>query len=181
MEDTDSTPAEPPSPGADPATLSIDIADDRGLIDPSQHTWLAERALAALAPIAPAGEIRARLVADAEMAEAHERWAGVAGTTDVLTFDLRQAPHTPPREGQPLDVDLFLCVDEARRQAEARGFALERELLLYLIHGVLHCLGYDDHTEAEAARMHAEEDRLLEAVGVGATYAPPEAVVRDTH
>ncbi|VAX42159.1 hypothetical protein MNBD_PLANCTO03-1432, partial [hydrothermal vent metagenome] len=88
---------------------------------------------------------------------------------------------SPGREGQPLDVDLLLCVDEARRQAEARGFTIERELLLYLVHGVLHCLGYDDHTEADAARMHAEEDRLLEAAGVGATYALPEAVVRDTH
>ncbi len=173
MEDDGSTPAEPPSPGAQPATLSIDIADARGLIDPSQHTWLADKARAALAPIAGSGEVRARIVTDAEMADAHERWSGVAGTTDVLTFNLC--------EGGSLDVDLLLCADVARRQAETRGFSIERELLLYLIHGVLHCLGYDDHSDADAARMHAQEDRLLEAIGVGATYAPADALARDTH
>ncbi|HZW09206.1 MAG TPA: rRNA maturation RNase YbeY [Phycisphaerales bacterium] len=135
------------------------------MTDDRTRRWVAERARAALAPLGCAGEVRARIVADAEMAEAHERWSGVPGTTDVLTFDLREA------EDDPLDVDLLICVDEALRQAGARGIPAERELLLYLIHGVLHCLGYDDHDEPGAARMHAEEDRLLEAAGIGATFA----------
>ena len=101
------------------------------------------------------------------MAEAHQRWSGVSGTTDVLTFDLAEGRSAG---GEALDVDLLLCADEARRQADARGFPIERELLLYLVHGVLHCLGHDDHDEDAFARMHAEEDRLLEAAGVGATY-----------
>ncbi len=122
--------------------------------------------MAALASRDAVGEVRARVIDDTEMADAHQRWSGVAGTTDVLTFDLRE-------DGRgPLDVDLLICADEARRQAEARGIAVERELLLYIVHGVLHCLGFDDHDEAESARMHAEEDRLLAAAGVGATYAP---------
>ncbi|MBK7403518.1 MAG: rRNA maturation RNase YbeY [Phycisphaerales bacterium] len=128
---------------------------------------MAQRARDALAPLALAGEIRARLVDDQAMAAAHARWSGVPGTTDVLTFDLRDTA-----EG-PLDVDLLLCTDEAARQAAPRGHTVAREILLYLIHGVLHCLGYDDHDEADAARMHAEEDRLLDAAGIGATYAPP--------
>lgn len=99
------------------------------------------------------------------MAAAHSGFLGVDGTTDVLTFDL-----TEP--GQPdLDVDILVCVDEARRQGAARGHGVERELLLYIVHGVLHCLGHDDHDPSAAARMHAEEDRILEAVGVGPTYA----------
>jgi probable rRNA maturation factor len=168
MEASGSTPAEPPSPGGPAASLSVDIVDDRGLLDPARRRWLRERAIAALGPLDTGGEVRARIVDDAEMAGAHQRWSGVAGTTDVLTFDLREAG---PGAG-PLDVDLLICADQARRQAEARGFAVERELLLYIVHGVLHCLGHDDHDEAAAARMHAEEDRLLEAAGVGATYAP---------
>lgn len=165
MEDGGSTPAEPPSPGGQAATLSIDIVDDRVLLDRTQREWLRGRACAALVSAGAVGEVRARVVGDDEMADSHRRWSGVAGTTDVLTFDLRE-----DRTG-PLDVDLLVCADEARRQAEARGFPVERELLLYIVHGVLHCLGFDDHDEAAAARMHAEEDRLLEAAGVGATYA----------
>ena len=113
------------------------------------------------------GEVRVRVVGDQEMAAAHERYSGVAGTTDVLTFNLAEA-------GDGLDVDVLVCMDEAERQAGRRGHAVERELLLYVIHGVLHCLGHDDHDEAAAARMHAEEDRVLEAVGVGATYGRME-------
>src|SRR6185369_8183115 len=96
-----------------------------------------------------------RVVGDEEMAAAHQRFSGVAGTTDVLTFDLTEA-------GGALDVDLLVCFDEASRQAASRGHGVERELLLYVVHGVLHCLGHDDHEEAAAARMHAEEDRVLE-------------------
>ena len=165
MDDGGSTPSEPPSPGGAATELTIDIVDDGGLTTPAQRDWLGARAAGALAARGATGEVRARIVADAEMAGAHERWSGVPGTTDVLTFDLREGG-----EG-PLDVDLLLCADEAARQAEGRGFPVERELLLYLVHGVLHCLGYDDHNEADAARMHAEEDRLLEAAGVGVTYA----------
>jgi probable rRNA maturation factor len=62
-------------------------------------------------------------------------------------------------------------VDEAGRQSAVRGHTVEQELLLYVVHGVLHCLGHDDHDPDAAARMHAEEDRVLAAVGVGVTYA----------
>jgi probable rRNA maturation factor len=169
MADEGSTAAEPPSPGGAAATLSIELVDDRGLTDDRARRWVAERARLALRPLHCIGEVRVRVVDDAEMADAHERWSGVPGTTDVLTFDLRDT-------GQgPLDVDLLVCADEAARQADARGIPPERELLLYVIHGVLHCLGFDDHDEAAAARMHAEEDRLLEAAGIGAIFAaaPP--------
>lgn len=104
------------------------------------------------------------------MAAAHVRHSGVEGTTDVLTFDLRE----DPAAGGALETELLLCVDEARRQAAALGHLAERELLLYALHGVLHCMGEDDHDEAAAARMHAREDRVLTAIGVGATFARGE-------
>lgn len=121
------------------------------------------------------GEVRVRVVADAEMAAAHVRYSGVEGTTDVLTFDMRDCDDADV----PLDVDLWVCIDEANRQAEARGIDTDRELLLYCIHGVLHCLGHDDHTDEGFERMHAEEDRLLEAIGVGRTFALAADARRD--
>jgi probable rRNA maturation factor len=129
------------------------------------HSWLAQHATLALRAIGAPGEVRVRVVNNAVMAAAHEGFAGVPGTTDVLTFDLAD-----PGSGT-LDVDILACHDEAVRQAALRGHSPERELLLYTIHGILHCLGHDDHDEAAAARMHAEEDRILQAIGVGATYA----------
>lgn len=137
----------------------------------ASRRWLSEHAAAAARLLAVAGEVRVRVVGDTEMAAAHERYSGVPGTTDVLTFDLRD----DPAAGGPLDTDILVCIDEARRQAAARGLSVERELLLYIVHGVLHCLGFDDHDEAAHRAMHDEEDRVLEAIGVGRTFAAPAA------
>lgn len=170
MDEDGSQNAEPPSPGPDrdhgrAHPLKVEIADDERLLGGDRCAWIASRAEAALGTLGASGEVRARVVGDAAMSEAHWRWAGVPGTTDVLTFDLRDGA-----EG-PLDVDLLVCADEAARQGAARGHEAERELLLYVIHGVLHCLGHDDHDETSAARMHAEEDRLLAGAGVGPVYS----------
>lgn len=145
----------------------VSLIDAAGALDGRAAGWLSARALAAMERLGVAGEARVRLVGDAEMAAAHERHCGVAGTTDVITFDLADGMSA---RGEPLDVDLLVCVDEARRQAASRGHSMERELLLYVVHGVLHCLGHDDHDEAAAAAMHAREDEVLEAIGVGVTY-----------
>ncbi len=169
MEDDGSPNAEPPSPRDLRCALAIEIIDERRALGGAKCAWIESAAAAALGPVALAGGgIRVRIVDDAEMAAAHERWSGVAGTTDVLTFDLREGGEGG--EGA-LDVDILVCVDEARRQASARGLAPEYEVLLYVVHGVLHCLGHDDHDEAAAASMHAEEDRLLGAAGVGPVYS----------
>ena len=164
MDDAPASQPEPPrSPGLS-CGLGIDVVDATGRLGADRIAWLIDGAGRVLAPLGLAGEVRVRVVDDVEMAEAHARWAGVEGTTDVLAFDLRDDP------GGPLDTDVLACLDEAERQAGERGHAPERELLLYLVHAVLHCCGHDDHDEADAARMHALEDELLERAGVGATF-----------
>lgn len=175
MDDDGPQSIEPPSPGDTNTLLHIEIVDEQRLLGRDACAWIESTARAALGGVVPqGGSVRGRVVDDTEMAEAHMRWMDVPGTTDVLTFDMREF------EDEPLDVDMLLCADEAGRQAEARGLRPEHEVLLYIVHGVLHCLGYDDHDEAEAARMHAEEDRLLVAAGVGAIYAAADRAV-DEH
>lgn len=164
----------PRAGGVAPEGESICILDPGHLLTEAQRRLLADRAAAAAAELDLRGEVRVRLVADTEMAAAHEKYAGVPGTTDVLTFDLRSSPQAD------LDADLYACVDEARRQAAARGHAVGDELLLYIVHGILHCLGHDDHDDASSAQMHEEEDRVLRAIGVGPVFAgAPGAVERD--
>ncbi|NBU42416.1 MAG: rRNA maturation RNase YbeY, partial [Planctomycetia bacterium] len=106
--------------------------------------------------------VTVKFVRDDEMAALHGRFLGDSTTTDVMTFV----------DGGELD--LAVCVDEARRRAADLGHDLRRELLLYGLHGLLHAVGFDDRTPEDFARMHAEEDRLLAAIGVGATFAPKE-------
>lgn len=113
------------------------------------------------------GEARVRLVRDDEMAREHLAHKDIPGTTDVLTFDLADDDSGPAS----LDADILICIDEAHRQSRARGHDVARELMLYIVHGILHCTGYDDATEPQAERMHRREDELLDAIGLGPVYA----------
>lgn len=159
------------------------VLDATSSLPPAQLAWLSDMANRALAALSAGGEVRVRIVRDAEMAAAHQKFSGVEGTTDVLTFDLSPAP--PSRKPEvsdlgsgsdrlvyALDSDILVCRDEARRVAAQGGYPIEKELLLYIIHGVLHCLGWDDHEDAEAAAMHELEDAVLELIGVGAVFGP---------
>lgn len=151
---------------------SVEIVDASGKFDGADRLWLEQMVGRAMQTLAVTGSVAARILNDADMAQAHAEFCGVEGTTDVITFDLTDPTDNAPAKGV-VEADLLLCLDEAQRQAKTRGHEARRELLLYTVHGILHCLGHDDHEEAAFARMHAEEDRIMTALGVGATFATP--------
>jgi probable rRNA maturation factor len=133
-------------------------------LPPVDRAWLAE-ALACV--LATAGIRLARLavevVHDGRMRELHARHMGLDSTTDVLTFAQNQA-------GEPVDADVAVCLDEAARRGQGTAHGTRGELLLYALHGLLHAAGHDDRDDASYARMHAEEDRILEAAGFGRIF-----------
>jgi len=102
------------------------------------------------------------LVDDEEMAELHVRFSGGPGPTDVLAFPFGD-DDTPRPPGLALLGEVVVSTDTAAREGEERGHGFERELLLYVIHGTLHLLGYDDQDPAERVRMHARQEELLAA------------------
>lgn len=115
------------------------------------------------------GEVSVILANDRLMAELHQRFSSIAGTTDVLTFDLG----TKKKGTDPfIQGEVYVCVDEAKRRAAELGHPVRHELLLYALHGLLHLLGYDDHTTRDYRAMHNEEDRVLQAIGIGAVFKP---------
>lgn len=107
--------------------------------------WL-ERLVGAVAP--QAESLGVRFSGDREMRRANRTWRGKDKTTDVLSF--------PGEEGHLGDI--LISVPTARRQAEAAGHPVERELKTLLLHGVLHCLGYDHETDQ--GEMERLERRL---------------------
>lgn len=164
-------PAAPFAPTAPMSCATIDLQLAPTVVarlTPAQVSFIAANLQAACTSLSASGEVRARIVADPEMADAHKQFSRIEGPTDILTFDMSEGASAQSRQ---LDCDLLICLDEAARQAGPRGHAVERELLLYAVHGVLHCLGEDDHTDAGYAKMHAAEDQLLERIGVGSTFA----------
>ena len=109
--------------------------------------------------------ISVAIVDDAGIAELQERYLGRSGPTDCLSFDLRDDPESDGVEGE-----IVVSEEAAGRESRARGASKQAELTLYVIHGLLHLLGYDDTAPDASSSMHALEDRLLTELGFGAVY-----------
>jgi len=89
------------------------------------------------------------IIGDRQMARLHQRFSGVPGPTDVLTF----------HHGE-----IVISAETARRQARAFGSTTENELRLYILHGLLHLCGFDDASARARAAMHQVQDQLLSDV-----------------
>ena len=95
------------------------------------------------------------VVTGREMAALNRRYLGHLGATDVLSFDMSD------ELSNGLVAQVVVCGDLAARQGPRHGHNGQRELLLYVIHGLLHLMGYDDGAPRAAKRMHAREEALL--------------------
>jgi probable rRNA maturation factor len=157
-------PEQPPSASSTSPVIDI-VADEDTPLGKADRAWLADRMQAGLEHIeASVARWCVRLVGDAVMTRLHAQHCNIDDTTDVLTFPTAEHP-------QPIDVDIAVCIDEARRQADRHGHPWRHEVLLYALHGLLHCAGFDDHDDDDFARMHAQEDAILTALGIGPTFA----------
>ena len=110
-------------------------------------------------------ELGITFVADEEMTLVNETFLQHEGSTDVITFDhtLEQDSRRKATDSNNGSVhgELFICVDEAVRQAKRFRTTWQSELTRYIVHGVLHLLGHDDHVAADRRKMKREENRLV--------------------
>src|SRR4051794_40216216 len=79
--------------------------------------------------------------------------------TDVLSFVLED-------DGNHLEGEVVLSADTAAAAASEHGHSAAEEQLLYVIHGMLHLVGYDDKANDNAQEMRAAEARYLQQFGV---------------
>ena len=98
------------------------------------------------------------LVGDRTMARLNERYRGIARSTDVLSFPMREGLFESLSPG--LLGDVVISAETADRQARALGRSLREELAALLIHGILHLLGYDHQTPSGARKMKRLEGQL---------------------
>jgi len=107
-------------------------------------------------------ELSIALVGTDEIAVLNEQYRGIAGPTDVLSFECDEPE--PVDTDEPIAIgDVVIAPDVALAQAAELGTTVEAELDLLLVHGVLHLLGYDHIDDADAAVMQARERALLTA------------------
>jgi probable rRNA maturation factor len=112
---------------------------------------------------APAAvELSVALVDADEIARLNSAYRGIEGPTDVLSFGCDEPE--PVGSDEPISIgDVVIAPEVAQRQAHGLGTTVESELDLLLVHGVLHLLGYDHASDADAAAMQAREGAILAA------------------
>jgi rRNA maturation RNase YbeY len=67
-------------------------------------------------------------------------------STDIITFNLADP-------GEPIEGDIYICLDHVQDNAIQLGHSFEFELKIVMIHGVLHLIGHTDYTDADKAIM----------------------------
>jgi probable rRNA maturation factor len=126
-------------------------------------------------------EVSLLFIDETSMAELNERFMGESGPTDVLAFPIDEDPEPGGRipdeggtgPGGPTDEDeipfllgdVVVCPAVAARSASTRGVAVDDEVELLVVHGLLHLLGMDHEEEEDAALMERRQGELLARFG----------------
>lgn len=114
--------------------------------------------------------VNVAIVTGDQIARLNRQYLGHEGPTDVIAFEYPPAELTEftgtedvPGFGgaRPVFGDVFVCLDVARTQAAQYRTTWQKELIRYVVHGLLHLAGHTDSTANARRRMKHLEDRLL--------------------
>ena len=159
-------------------TIEVFVADEQSAhpVDVARWEALAVDVLARQGVTGDA-ELAVLFVDEPSIAELNERFMDAQGPSDVLAFPIDDddvltgrspdassaGPDRQPNDEVPLLLgDVVICPSVAARNAPTHAGTYEDELALLLVHGILHVLGMDHATDAEAAEMQARERALLD-------------------
>lgn len=150
--------------------MQFDIVNNYGALDP---VWL-ER-LNEILPLYAAQEglpddliIGLTFTDDDDIRALNKEYRGIDRATDVLSFPLYERDdEIELLDGEPAPFgDIVLSVPHAEAQAAEYGHSVEREVCYLVVHGLMHLAGYDHIAPEDKSEMRAEEEALLNAVGV---------------
>ena len=144
-------------PGSADGVIDVHINDEQ------QHITLDHEVVTAVvrAIVADAGytqaEIGIAVVDDERIAQLHGEYLDDPTPTDTMSWVLEA-------DGDRLEGEVVASAETAAGRAPEFNQPAERELLLYIIHGTLHLVGYDDRQPESRATMQEQEQRYLEQV-----------------
>lgn len=116
----------------------------------SNNKWLR---LVASSEIRKVGDINIIFCSDNYILDVNMKYLQHDYFTDIITFDYC--------EGEVLSGDLFISIDSVRENAEFYKTGFQDELNRVIVHGILHLIGYDDHSKEEIKVMRSKEDYYL--------------------
>jgi probable rRNA maturation factor len=106
------------------------------------------------------------IVDDAQIRKINKQFLNRDSTTDCLSFDLSDDDTNAPKS-----FELVVNAEMAVKEANSREHSSEAELALYITHGLLHNLGFDDSSKDQLRKMHDTEDEILKQQGYGLVYS----------
>ncbi len=115
------------------------------------NSWLK---LTAESEICRLGDINIIFCSDPYILDINIKYLGHDYYTDIITFDYSEKP--------VVSGDLFISIDSVRENAIFYGSDFQEELHRVIVHGLLHLIGYDDHSEEDIAQMRAKENYYLD-------------------
>jgi probable rRNA maturation factor len=136
----------------------VSVDDDLSVPIESTHVEAAVRAVFEAENVGQ-GEMSFAFVDDREISRVNEAYLQHEGPADVISFPLHLDGDSPVG-------DVYIGVEQARRQAEELGIPLAEELLRLTVHGTLHVLGYD-HPEGDDrfdSPMFRRQEALLRSI-----------------
>lgn len=115
-------------------------------------------------------ELAIILIDDAGQRRLNRDWRGIDRPTNVLAFPAWEPGSSTPANEPLLLGDVTVALETVEREAEEQGKSPADHLSHLIVHGVLHLLGYDHRTDAEAEVMEALETSILASLGVADPY-----------
>ena len=138
--------------------MQIHISNDQTVlpIDDACVYKIVEAALAAKE--ASCKEISFAFVGKEEITEMHGEYFDDPTPTDCITFPI------DPAGPESFLGEVIVCPEVAQEYAKEHGLSVEEETILYMIHGILHLLGYEDIDDADREEMRKQEALVLDAI-----------------
>jgi len=105
-------------------------------------------------------ELSIVFVTDARIKSLNEKYLNQNNPTDVLAFNFL----TSKKNARQISGEIVISVDTAVKHAQIYHTTPYREMLLYVVHGILHLLGYDDHRDSGIRKMRCKEQALMHLI-----------------
>lgn len=148
-------------------TVEISNQQDGMVIDHDQIEQAVTEVL--LGESIATAEINVAIVDNAQIHETNRQFLNHDYPTDVITF--------PWDEPDSFGGDIMVSAEMATEVSSEYNWSPMDELRLYVIHGVLHLAGYDDHSDDDRAAMRQRETKYLSAVGIDVSRRKNDAML----
>ncbi len=118
------------------------------------------------------GSVNYLFASDPYVLNVNRQFLGHDYYTDIITFDTSdyESPGAVNCQSDRLSADIVISLDTVLANSESYGSTFSSELYRVMAHGILHLLGYDDHSESDIVEMRKAEDEalaLLQHFGLG--------------